>query len=153
MFVLTRRTILSLLVGVCLLVSVFLASAQEKPQNEAAKLSPNEVLRSAQTIFIRSKSGYFKPATLENSLLQREEFQQWGIAISREQADADLIIEVDRKLFTTSFIYSVLDPKTKRVVASGRVNSIGGTVEGKICDSFIKKMKQVRPFPPPVQSK
>jgi hypothetical protein len=105
------------------------------------------VLRSAQTIFIRSNSVYFKAETLENSLLQQDEFQQWGLVITRDENDADLIIEVGRKLFTSSFIYSVIDPRNKRVVASGRVNSIGGTVEGKITESFMKKLRTVRQPP------
>jgi hypothetical protein len=44
-------------------------------------------------------------------------------------------------------VYSVIDTKTNRVIASGRVNSIGGTVEGKITDSFIEKMKAARVVP------
>jgi len=128
-------------------------SARNGPQGEATHPSPNEVLRSAQTIFIRSKSAYFKPSTLENSLLQQDEFQQWGIVITRDESDADLIIEVGRKLFTTSFIFSVIDPRHKRVVASGRVNSIGGTVEGKITDSFMKKMRSARQLAPSNQAK
>ena len=153
MNILNRLAMLSLLATLCFVPTLPPARAQEKAQAEATKQTPTEVLKSAQTIFIRSKSNLFKPATLENSLLQRDEFQLWGIAVTRTQEDADLIIEVDRKVFTTSFVYSVLDPKTNRVVASGRVNSIGGTVEGKISDSFIKKLKLIRPFPSPVQNK
>ena len=139
-----------IIASACVLLSLTLVSAKPYPQNQPqsqARPSPNEVLRSAQTIFIRSKSVYFKPTTLENSLLQQEEFQQWGLVITREESDADLIIEVGRKVFTTSFIYSVIDPKNKRVVASGRVNSIGGTVEGKITSSFMKKLRSVRATP------
>jgi hypothetical protein len=124
------------------------ARVRSSPQGAAARPGPDETLRAARTIFIRSKSVYFKPSTLENSLLRRDEFQQWGLAVTRDEADADLIIEVGRKLFTTSFIYSVIDPRGQRVVASGRVNSIGGTVEGKISDSFIKKLRAARQNPP-----
>jgi hypothetical protein len=137
-------------VASCLLISPPLAGAAhhvQEPQTEASRPTPNEVLRNAQTIFVRSKSVYFKASTLENSLLQQDEFQQWGLVITREESDADLIIEVGRKVFTTSFIYSVIDPKNKRVVASGRVNSIGGTVEGKITSSFMKKLRSVRAMP------
>jgi hypothetical protein len=137
-----------LIVASCLLVyPLILVRAGhdvQEPQTEASRPTPNEVLRTAQTIFVRSKSVYFKPSTLENSLLQQDEFQQWGLVITREESDADLIIEVGRKVFTTSFIYSVIDPKNKRVVASGRVNSIGGTVEGKITSGFMKKLRSVR---------
>ena len=118
------------------------------PQNAAPARSPAGVLRSARTIFIRSKSVYFNPSTLENSLLQQEEFRQWGLAVTREEAGADLVIEVGRKVFTTSFIYSVIDPTTRVVVAGGRVNSLGGTVEGKITHSFIKKLRAARQQPP-----
>lgn len=129
---------------VCSVATVQTVSAQEAAQKEAARPSPNEVLRSAQTVFIISNSVYFKPQALENSLLQKQEFQDWGMVITRDATDADLIIEVGRKVFTTSFVFSVLDPKNNRVVASGRVNSIGGTVEGKISDSFIKRLRQAR---------
>jgi hypothetical protein len=144
-----------LIASFCVVAPLTLVSAtqdpRQDPQSETKRVSPNDALRAAQTIFIRSKSVYFKASTLENSLLQRDEFQQWGLVITREESDADLIIEVGRKVFTTSFIYSVIDPRNKRVVASGRVNSIGGTVEGKITDSFMKKLRSVRQ--PPVSAK
>jgi hypothetical protein len=114
------------------------------PQSVATPRSPDDVLRSARTIFIRTKSVYFKPSTLENSLLQQDEFRQWGLAVTRDEAEADLVIEVGRKAFTTSFVYSVIVPQTQMVVASGRVNSIGGTVEGKITHSLMKKLRAVR---------
>jgi len=139
-----------ILVSFCVVSPLTLASARvdfQQPQAEAARPSPNQVLRSAQTIFIRSNSVYFKASTLENLLLQQDEFQEWGLVITREESDADLVIEVGRKVFTTSFIYSVLDPRNKRVIASGRVNSIGGTVEGKITSSFMKKLRSARQVP------
>jgi hypothetical protein len=151
MTLLSRCSVI-LIASFCLLSALTRVSASDDPQseaprpasNEATHPSPNEVLRSAQTIFIRSNSVYFNGTTLENSLLQQDDFQEWGLVITRDEADADLIIEVGRKLFTTSFIFSVLDPRHKRVVASGRVNSIGGTVEGKITESFMKKMRSAR---------
>jgi len=119
-------------------------NAASNLQAAPAHSSSAEILRAARVIYIRSNSVFFKPSTLENALLRREEFQEWGMEITRDQADADLIIEVDRKLFTTSFVYSVILPRAHRVLASGRVNSIGGTVEGKISDSFIKRLRQIR---------
>jgi hypothetical protein len=150
---LLNRCVWILIASLCLLSPLTFVSASNGPQREATRSSPNDVLRSAQTIFIRSKSVYFKASTLENSLLQQDEFQQWGLVITRDESDADLIIEVGRKAFTTSFIYSVIDPRNKRVVASGRVNSIGGTVEGKITASFMKKMRSVRQPPVSNQAK
>ncbi|MDQ3684374.1 MAG: hypothetical protein M3430_02065 [Acidobacteriota bacterium] len=131
----------------------FPANALTLRQSEPSKVRPADVLRSAQRSFIRSKSGYFKPATLENELLKHAEIQQWGVSITREEAEADLIIEVDRKLFTTKFVYSVLDPRANRVIASGKVSSIGGTVEDKIADKFIKQMRESRAVAPTINPK
>ena len=133
--------------------SVPIVNAKQSPHVEAARFNPNDLLRSAQTIFIRTKSVYFKPAALEQALLDREEFQQWGFVISREESDAELIIEVDRKLFTNRFVYSVIDPKTKRVLLGGKIGSLGGTVEGQIADGFIKRLKRVRPVVPGAKAK
>lgn len=139
------RHIRHLLFTALLVLPLTAAYGQGQNESETSRPSPNEVLAKAQTILIRSNSFYFKASTLENELLQSEEFQDWGLVITRDENDADLIIEVGRKKFTTSFIYSVIDPKNKRVVASGRVNSIGGTVEGKISKNFLKRMRAARP--------
>lgn len=152
MALLNRRSLI-LTIIFCLLSSVTFMSGSAQPQNEGRKPSPTEALRAARTILIRSNSVFFKPTTLENSLLQQDEFQQWGMAITRDESDADLIIEVGRKAFTTSFIYSVIDSRNNRIVASGRVNSIGGTVEGKITDSFMKKLRSARQSSPSTQVK
>jgi hypothetical protein len=119
------------------------SSAGQNPQSDAVRVTPAETLRAAQTIFIRTKSVYFKPAALEQSLLDRDEVQYWGLVISRDETDADLIIEVDRKLFTNRFVYSVLDPRTNRVLLSGKIGSLGGTVEDQIASGFVKR---IRPF-------
>ncbi|HEV2802952.1 MAG TPA: hypothetical protein VGW12_20975 [Pyrinomonadaceae bacterium] len=119
-------------------------AAQNAP---AARTTPAETLRSAQTIYIRTKSVYFKPAALEQALLQRDEVQQWGLVISREETDADLIIEVDRKLFTNKFVYSVLDPHMNRVLLSGKIGSLGGTVEDQIASGFVKRLAPFRAAP------
>lgn len=115
-------------------------------QLEAARPSPVDVLRSAQTIFIRTKSSYFKPAALEQELLDRSEVQTWGLIISREETNADLIIEVDRKLFTNKFVYSVIEPRTNTVLISGKIGSLGGTVEGQIANGFVKRLQRFRPL-------
>ena len=122
------------------------ASANQNPQAEAARTDAHAVLRSAQRIFIRTKSVYFKPAALEQALLDREEFQRWGFVISREESDAELIIEVDRKLFTNRFVYSVIDPKTQRVLLAGKIGSLGGTVEGQIANGFVQRLRKIRPL-------
>lgn len=132
---------------ICLMacVAVTAAAAQEATSpDRAPRRSPSAVLRSAQTIFIRSKSAYFKPAALEQELLNRREVEDWGIGIARDELDADLIVEVQRKLFTNIFVYTVVEPRTRTVVAGGKVGSLGGSVERQIADSLVKKIGRAR---------
>ena len=150
---LTRRALMILFAIICSLATIHGINAEPIFQGETASTSPIDVLRSARTIFIRTKSVYFKPAALEQALLNRDEIQQWGVAITRNEADADLIIEVDRKLFTNRFVYSVLDPHRNRVVAAGKIGSLGGSVEDQIADSFVKRMRKFRPLNTPAPEK
>ena len=137
----SSRHIRTVIAVAIILVAMPAARGVVSAQNNAANPSPDQVLRSAHTIFIRSKSAFFKPSTLEHALVQHDELRQWGLAVTRNEVDADLVIEVGRKAFTTSFVYSVIDPSRQIVVASGRVNSIGGTVEGKITHSLMQKLR------------
>ncbi len=124
---------------------VVLSSDQFSDSNAAPITDPATILRNAKLIYIRKKSLYFKAPELENELRKRQEFQRWGLAITRNEADADLIIEVGRKVFTTRFVYTVIDPRTDIVVTSGKLSSVGGTLATKIAKRFIEQMQQVRP--------
>lgn len=121
------------------------SSDQFSDSNARPVTDPATILRNAKLIYIRKKSVYFKAPELENELRKRPEFQRWGLAITRNEADADLIIEVGRKVFTTRFIYTVIDPRTDIVVTTGKLSSLGGTLATKIAKRFIKQMQQVRP--------
>lgn len=120
------------------------AHAQSDNPAKVSRPDPYDALRNARMIFIRSKSVYFNARSLEQALVNREEFLDWQLAVTRDGADADLVIEVSRKLFTNRFVYNVIDPRTSRVLMGGRIGSLGGTVEGQIADSFIKKLRRVR---------
>ena len=103
-----------------------------------------ESLRSAQTIHIMSRSGFFNPRDLANELMKKPEFSQMGLTITNDRNSADLVIEVDRLVFTTHFPYVVVDPKNNTIVASGEVNSLFGTASAKIANAFIKQLKAAR---------
>ena len=118
---------------------------QFSDSNAPPVTDPATILRNAKLIYVRKKSVYFKAPELENELRKRPEFQRWGLAITRNEADADLIIEVGRKVFTTRFVYTVIDPRTDIVVTTGKLSSVGGTLATKIAKRFIEQMQQVRP--------
>ncbi|HYE71739.1 MAG TPA: hypothetical protein VEF04_00350 [Blastocatellia bacterium] len=73
--------------------------------------------------------------------MKRPEFRRWGMAITRNKENAELIIEVTRKKFSTRFTISVIDPDTNLIIASDSDTSIGGTIEPKLASKFIKQVK------------
>ncbi len=73
------RSVLILAVAVGVLVVPPQPAGAQDVVVKAPRQTPNEVLRSAQTVFIHSNSVYFKAESLENSLLQKQEFQDWGL--------------------------------------------------------------------------
>jgi mono/diheme cytochrome c family protein len=103
-----------------------------------------EPLRSARTIFIMSRSGYFNSTDLANELMKKPDFAEMGLSITRVRNEADLVIEVDRLVFTTEFPYVVADPRSNTVVASGQVNSLFGSAASKIARMFVKQIKEAR---------
>ena len=125
-------------------VRVVNSEQQYSDSNAAPVTDPATIMRNAKIIYIRKKTIYIEAPELENELLKQREFQRWGLAITRNETDADLIIEVGHKIFTR-FVYTVLDPRTNTVVASGKLSSLGGTLSTKIAKRFIENMQRVRP--------
>jgi hypothetical protein len=120
-------------------------SSDQSTETKAAPSSdPATIMRQAKLIYVRKKTVYIEAPEVENELRKRPEFQRWGLAITRNEADADLIIEVGRKVFTR-FVFTVIDPRTDIVVTSGKLSSLGGTLSTKIARRFIEEMRKVRP--------
>jgi len=101
------------------------------------------ILRSARIIFVRSHSVLVKGAVVEEKLQKRPEFQQFGLAITRDASAADLILELRHDLFT-KYVYTAVDPRTQILVAGGKLSSLGGTVADKVAKRFLKQMGQAR---------
>lgn len=115
------------------------------PPNVAAfsESSHNAETPSTRRVFVRSKSLLVRAAVVEDKLLKRPEFQQLGFVITRDESDADLILELRHDLLT-KYVFSVVDVKTSTVLASGKVSSLGGTVAGKVAKRFVREMARTR---------
>jgi hypothetical protein len=125
----------------------------ESESKEAARrraTDPATVMRKARFIRVHSDSVFISEQEIEDSLRKRKEFQAWGMIITRNDSDADLIIEVTRKSLTRRFTFSVLDPRTMEVVTSGKTRSVifGKKISNKIAEKFANRVKVVRPYPP-----
>ena len=104
---------------------------------------PAEILRSARFIYVRSVSLLVTAEDIENKLRRHPDFQRYGMLITRQEADADLILEVRRSILT-KFVFTAVDPKSLVVVASGKLSSLGGTVDGKVAKKFMKQLAAAR---------
>ncbi|MDT4898911.1 MAG: hypothetical protein QOH25_3988 [Acidobacteriota bacterium] len=129
------------LVFVLLISTASIAAGQTS--GDAPITDSATILRHAKLIFVRKKTVFIEAPELENELRKRPEFQRWGLMITRNETDADLIIEVGRKIFTR-FVYTVIDPRTNIVMMSGKLSSLGGRLSTKIAKRFIADMQRVR---------
>lgn len=104
---------------------------------------PSATLRSARLIYVRSSSLLVRQSVIEDKLRQRSEFKSMGLMITRDLDAAELILELKHDLFTM-YVYTAIDPKTKVVVASGKLSSLGGTVAGKVAKRFLRDVLRAR---------
>jgi len=105
--------------------------------------TPNDSLKNARTIYVKSSSLLVGSSVVEDKLKKRKEFEALGLSITRDAAAADLILHVEHDLFTM-YTYTVLDPHSQILVATGKLSSLGGTVAGKVAKRFMKQMVEAR---------
>jgi hypothetical protein len=121
--------------------------AAEKSERMASK-SPEALLRRAKTVYVRSGTSYFEPVQLQNELLKRDEFDEWGMAIVdgyEKGRLADVTIEVDRPLFTFTFTYKIMDRANDIVLASGEITAFDGNIAAPILTNrIVKDIKKAR---------
>lgn len=127
------------------------AAEDDFAKEQTAKLadkSPRALLARAHTLYVRSGTSYFEPVQLQNELRKRDEFEAWGLLIldePRKSEVADLLVEVDRPLFTFTFTYKVTDRATGVLVASGKVTAFdGNTAAPDLAKRIIKDMRAAR---------
>ena len=113
--------------------------AAEKSARIASK-SPRALLSRAQTIFIESGTSYFESAQLENALRKRSEFEAWEMAIIgdwQQRKIADILIEVDRPLFTFTFTYKITDRENGILLSTGKVTAFDGNAAAPLLTARI----------------
>ena len=135
----TRQVFSLTLASICLLLY---CSAAASAQSEAVV-----ALRSARSIYVKSSSALVGHSVIEEKLQKRTEFSQLGLVITRNEADADIILEVHHDRLT-KYVYTAIDSKRNIVLASGKLSSLGGTVAGKVAKRFMKQVMQARATAP-----
>ena len=100
-------------------------------------------LKSAKSIYVKSSSVLVGRSVIEEKLQKRAEFSQMNLVITRDEAVADIILEVHHDVLT-KYVYTAVDSKRNIVVASGKLSSLGGTVAGRVPKKFLKQVMQAR---------
>ena len=135
-FHLLRALVLVSLILVAAVTPSCTANAQELSMRTTAR---ERTVAAPRKVFVRSKALLVRAAVVEEKLLKRPEFSQMGLALTRDEADADIILELRHDLLT-KYVYSAVDARTQTVVAGGKVSSLGGTVAGKVAKRFLKQL-------------
>ena len=140
------RARMSLLAAVLMLVTAGVHTAANAQTQDVA-LRTTTAERSAQTqrkVFVRSEALLVRAAVVEDKLMKRAEFNQLGLVLTRNEADADIVLELRHDVLT-KYVYSAVDTRTQTVIAGGKVSSLGGTVAGKVAKRFLKQLVQGHP--------
>jgi Trypsin-like peptidase domain len=126
-------------------------AAAEVPQSSAAIVGrdPKQILKNARTVYIRSKTSFLTVDTVIHALEREKEWPKLGLAVVQDQRVADLLIEIDRPLFTYVHTFVVVDKRTSIVLGSGKVTAFDGNLaSGGIANDIVKLFSEGRVDPP-----
>jgi hypothetical protein len=119
----------------------------QAPQSSSAiaGTDPKLILKNAKTIFIRSKTSFLTVDTLDRALAKQKDWEKLGLTIVQDPRVADLLIEIDRPLFTYVHTFVIADKKTTIVLGSGKVTAFDGTIaSGGLAKDIVKIFASVR---------
>jgi len=89
-------------------------------------ITPALTLATARTLRVTSHTVYFTPFMLEKELLNNADFRSLEIDVMDSNRGGELVVNVDRPVFTYDFTYSVSDPNSGSAFAMGKVTAIDG---------------------------
>jgi hypothetical protein len=121
--------------------------AKEKSAR-AAETSPRALLGRAQTVFVSSNTEYLEEVQLQNALRKRPEFEGWEMAIIdswEKRSIADILVDVDRPLFTFTFTYKITDRSTGILLSSGKLTAFDGNAAAPLlAERIVGDIKKAR---------
>jgi 23S rRNA pseudoU1915 N3-methylase RlmH len=127
-------------------------AAEEKlAAEESARIaenSPKALLSRTRTVYIESNTSFFESVQLQNALGKREEMNSWQMAIvdgGEKSNVADVLIEVDRPLFTYTFTYKITHRSTGVILATGKVTAFDSNAAApKLADKIVEDIRRAR---------
>lgn len=108
-------------------------------------LSPELIMGSARTIFIRSRTMFLKAHLMADELSKRPEFRGLGLQITREEKQADIRIELDRPPWTFIYEYTLINPETSVLLLKNKEIAFEGTLAApKIAKKILESIAAAR---------
>lgn len=116
-----------------------------------ANSSPTQILKNAKVVCIQSKTSFLTVDTLDRALLLQKDWAKLGLTIVQDPRVADLLIEIDRPLFTYIHTFVLIDKKTSIILGSGKVTAFDGTTASGTLAKDIIKIFAAERLPPPAK--
>lgn len=127
------------------------AAEEKRAAEESARIAetnPKTLLSRARTVYIDSDTSFFESVQLQNALRKRDEIDTWQIAMIDgwdKRSIADLIISIDRPLFTYTFTYKITHRSTGIILATGKVTAFDGNAAApKLAERIVEEIRKAR---------
>jgi hypothetical protein len=99
-----------------------------------------------RTLWIASKTAWFKPNLLQEALQNSEEFKQSGLGFATDEKQADVVILVNRPLFTFDWTYTIVHRETGTSLGNGKVTAWDDKAAApKLAKEILARLKSSRP--------
>lgn len=122
-----------------------LQNSRPRSANEAANLTPQQILKKAKFIYVYTYSELIKSETMNESFLKNPDFKKLDLALVNESKFADLVIKVEHQLFTFNYLYTITDKTTSVVLMSGKTVAWDGKgASNTIVRELLKKLKTAK---------
>jgi len=110
--------------------------------------NPDEIVRTAQSIFVESHTIWMKGNLLQDALYTRPEMREWGVRVVDDRNEADIYIDVTRPFLTYDWIFKMISPKTGMVLGTGKVTAIDGPAAAqRLAIDIVNRIRSARPLP------
>ena len=112
---------------------------------DARDATPASIMRGARTMFVR-ETRHLDKTYLEYKLQKFNELRDWELMLVDDESAADLVVEIRKTAL--NYIFTIVDPRTRAIVASGKTVAINGLVAAEnLGREIVKKIRDVRAGP------
>lgn len=117
-------------------------SRDRRTQEDARATTPAAIMREARTIFVRP-TRHLDKTYLEYKLQKYRELRDWDLMLVDEERAADLVVQIEK--IALNYVFTIVDPRTRAIVTSGKTVAINGLVAAEnLGREIVKKIKDVR---------